>query len=257
MVRRIALGRRPDGRWAGSCWSGPPARARPPRGAAGIRPRAGGGHRARVAPAAAHAAHDRAQRDHPAARLQRPRSTTCCAPSPMAWPAWSRFDALAVALLDPERGEFEVSTCWRRSAPRVAPRDVRMALDRTLLAQLVASAEPDPDRRRQRRRGAGGQPPPPRRASGYSSALLVPLVNRDGVFGARHPGRAAARGVRRHGRGDRPPSWPARWPRRSSSAVCSTRAGVGPRSWRRSSPRASSSPLAWTSRPCWIGSAAR
>ena len=80
----VARGASPSGRDGPPHRAGPdptaggPARAdrirpppRPPRGAPGIRPRAGGGDRARVAAAAAHAAHDRPQRDHPAARLQR------------------------------------------------------------------------------------------------------------------------------------------------------------------------------------------
>ena len=94
-----------------------------------------------------------------------------------------RFDALAVALLDRERGEFEVLDVLGRSAPRVAPRDVRMALDHTLLAQLVAGAEPI----RVDDVSAAAVPEVSRRLlaeRGYGSALLVPLVNRDGVFGS-------------------------------------------------------------------------
>ncbi|HVG79688.1 MAG TPA: GAF domain-containing protein [Patescibacteria group bacterium] len=94
-----------------------------------------------------------------------------------------RFDALAVALLDRERGEFEVLDVLARAAPRVAPRDVRMALDKTLLAQLVTSAEPI----RVDDVSAAAVPEVSRRLlaeRGYSSALLVPLVNRDGVFGS-------------------------------------------------------------------------
>jgi len=52
------------------------------------------------------------------------------------------FDGLAVALLDPERPEFEVMDVLARSVPHVTPRDGRMGLDRTLLAQVVASAAP-------------------------------------------------------------------------------------------------------------------
>jgi signal transduction histidine kinase len=89
------------------------------------------------------------------------------------------FDALAVALLDPERPEFEVVDVL----PRADPRDARMRLDRTLLAQVVARAAPvrtdDID--------APGVPPVSRQAlgeRGLRSALLVPLVSRGGVFGA-------------------------------------------------------------------------
>jgi two-component system, NtrC family, sensor kinase len=93
------------------------------------------------------------------------------------------FDSLAVALLDRERGEFEVLDVLARSVPHVTPRDVRMALDQTLLAQLATSAEPI----RVDDVTASAVPPVSRRLlaeRGYSSALLVPLVSRDGVFGS-------------------------------------------------------------------------
>jgi GAF domain-containing protein len=93
------------------------------------------------------------------------------------------FDSVAVVLLDPERPEFEIVDVIGRSVPRVAPRDGRMALDRTLLAQVVASAAPVrvddllapevPEVSRQLLAGRG-----------FGSALLVPLVSRGGVFGA-------------------------------------------------------------------------
>jgi len=93
------------------------------------------------------------------------------------------FDGLAVALLDPERPEFEVVDVLARSVPHVAPRDGRMGLDRTLLAQVVASAAPvrvddldTPAVPEVSRRLLGER--------GLRSALLVPLVSRGGVFGA-------------------------------------------------------------------------
>jgi signal transduction histidine kinase len=89
------------------------------------------------------------------------------------------FDSLAVALLDPERPEFEVVDV----VPRSMPRDARVGLERTLLAQVVASAAPvridDLD--------TPAVPEVSRRAlgeRGLRSALLVPLVSRGGVFGA-------------------------------------------------------------------------
>jgi GAF domain-containing protein len=93
------------------------------------------------------------------------------------------FDALAVALLDPERPEFEVVDVLARAVPPVAPRDARMSLDRTLLAQVVASAAPvriddvnAPTVPEVSRRVLGER--------GLRSALLVPLVSQGGVFGA-------------------------------------------------------------------------
>ncbi len=93
------------------------------------------------------------------------------------------FDALAVALLDPERPEFEVMDVLARSVPPVAPRDARMGLDRTLLAQVVASAAPV----RIDDLTAPAVPEVSRQVlgeRGLRSALLVPLVSRGGVFGA-------------------------------------------------------------------------
>ena len=93
------------------------------------------------------------------------------------------FDSLAVALLDPERPEFEVIDVLARSVPRVAPRDGRMPLDRTLLAEVVTRAAPvriddlsSPTVPEVSRHVLGER--------GYRSALLVPLVSRGGVFAA-------------------------------------------------------------------------
>jgi two-component system, NtrC family, sensor kinase len=93
------------------------------------------------------------------------------------------FDSLAVALLDPERPEFEVVDVLARSVPRVTPRDARVPLDRTLVAQVVASAAPV----RVDDLGTPAVPEVSRQVlgeRGFRSALLVPLLSRDGVFGA-------------------------------------------------------------------------
>jgi PAS domain S-box-containing protein len=93
------------------------------------------------------------------------------------------FDSLAVGLLDPERPEFEIVDVLARSVPRVPPRDGRMPLERTLLAQVVASGAPvriddltAPTVPEVSRRVLGER--------GFRAALLVPLVSRGGVFGA-------------------------------------------------------------------------
>jgi two-component system, NtrC family, sensor kinase len=93
------------------------------------------------------------------------------------------FDSVAVALLDPERAEFEVVDVLARSVPGVPPRDGRMPLRDTLLAQVVASAAPV----RVDDVAAPAVPPVSRTMlseRGFGSALLVPLVSRGGVFGA-------------------------------------------------------------------------
>jgi signal transduction histidine kinase/GAF domain-containing protein len=93
------------------------------------------------------------------------------------------FDSLAVALLDPERPEFEIVDVLGRSVRGVPLRDSRMALDRTLLAQVVASAAPV----RVDDLAAPAVPEVSRQVltgRGFASALLVPLVSRGGVFGA-------------------------------------------------------------------------
>jgi GAF domain-containing protein len=94
-----------------------------------------------------------------------------------------RFDSIAVSLLDPERPEFQIIDVLARSVSRVAPRDGRMALDRTLLSQVVASAAPV----RVDDVTAATVPEVSRRLlaeRGFGSVLLVPLVSRVGVFGA-------------------------------------------------------------------------
>jgi signal transduction histidine kinase/putative methionine-R-sulfoxide reductase with GAF domain len=93
------------------------------------------------------------------------------------------FDTLAVGLIDPERPEFEVLDVLARSGARLSPGDVRVPLDRTLLAQVVASGGPV----RIDDLTASTVPEVSRRLlgeRGYRSALLVPLVSRGGVFGA-------------------------------------------------------------------------
>jgi GAF domain-containing protein len=93
------------------------------------------------------------------------------------------FDSVAVALLDPERGEVEIVDVLSRSVPRVPPRDGRMTLDGTLLARVVASGAPV----RVDDLAAPSVPEVSRRLlteRGFGSALLVPLVSGGGVFGA-------------------------------------------------------------------------
>ncbi|HEU4371198.1 MAG TPA: GAF domain-containing protein [Methylomirabilota bacterium] len=93
------------------------------------------------------------------------------------------FDSVAVVLLDPERPEFEIVDVVGRSVPRMAPRDTRMALERTLLAEVVASGAPV----RVDDLAAPAVPEVSRQVltgRGFGSALLVPLVSRGGVFGA-------------------------------------------------------------------------
>jgi signal transduction histidine kinase/putative methionine-R-sulfoxide reductase with GAF domain len=92
------------------------------------------------------------------------------------------FDALAVALLDPERPQFEVVDVLGSAVP-AAPRDARRGLERTLLAQVVASGAPvriddltAPSVPEASRQVLGER--------GLRSALLVPLVSQRGVFGA-------------------------------------------------------------------------
>jgi PAS domain S-box-containing protein len=93
------------------------------------------------------------------------------------------FDSLAVGLVDPERPEFEILDVMARSVPGVLPRDARMPLDRTLLAQVVSSGAPvriddlaAPTVPEVSRQMLGER--------GFRAALLVPLVTRGGVFGA-------------------------------------------------------------------------
>jgi GAF domain-containing protein len=91
------------------------------------------------------------------------------------------FDSLAVGLLDHERQECEVIDVVARSVPRVPPRDARMPIDRTLLGQVVATGAPV----QVDDLTASTVPELSRQIFGerdYRSALLVPLVSRDGVF---------------------------------------------------------------------------
>jgi GAF domain-containing protein len=90
------------------------------------------------------------------------------------------FDALAVTLLDPERPEFEVIDVVGRSVP---PREARLPLGGTLMAEVVATGAP----LRVDDLGTPTVPAASRRhlgEAGYRSAALVPLVSRGGVFGA-------------------------------------------------------------------------
>jgi PAS domain S-box-containing protein len=93
------------------------------------------------------------------------------------------FDAVAVLLVDDERGEFAVLDVTTRTMPGGIMRDVRLPLERTLLERVVATGAPvrvddlaDPSVPAASRATLG--------ARGWRSALLVPLVTQGGVFGA-------------------------------------------------------------------------
>ena len=93
------------------------------------------------------------------------------------------FDSVSLALVDAERGAFEVVDVLARSVRGVAPRDMRMELAGTVLAEVVARGAPVKVDDAQ----ASGVPAASREAllaRGYRSALLAPLVSRGGVFGA-------------------------------------------------------------------------
>ncbi|MBI2216069.1 MAG: cofactor assembly of complex C subunit B [Candidatus Rokubacteria bacterium] len=94
-----------------------------------------------------------------------------------------RFDAMAVALIDAERGEAELIDALARATAGVPQRDCRLAVAGTLLAELVRTAAPitiaDVD--------TAGVPPASREAflaRGYRSVLMVPLISRGGIIGA-------------------------------------------------------------------------
>jgi signal transduction histidine kinase len=93
------------------------------------------------------------------------------------------FGALTVALVDSERHEFEQIDVAARPTPRGLPRDERQPVEKTLLAEVVATAAPlrvddlaDPAVPAASRSALA--------ARGWRSAIVVPLVSREGVFGA-------------------------------------------------------------------------
>src|SRR6267378_1418002 len=93
------------------------------------------------------------------------------------------FDAVAVLLLDAERGEFEVLDVTARTVPGRIARDVRLPLEHTLLERVVASGGPV----RVDDLAAASVPAASGAtlgARGWRSALLVPLVTQGDVFGA-------------------------------------------------------------------------
>ena len=93
------------------------------------------------------------------------------------------FDAVAVSLLDAERGEFEVLDVTARTVPGRIARDVRLPLEHTLLERVVASGGAV----RVDDLAAASVPAASRAtlgARGWRSAALVPLVTQGGVFGA-------------------------------------------------------------------------
>jgi signal transduction histidine kinase/putative methionine-R-sulfoxide reductase with GAF domain len=92
-----------------------------------------------------------------------------------------RCDALAVALLDAERGDLTVLDLPARSLGRGAARDERLPLTGTLAAEVARRAAPllVPDLQ-----AADVSPAGHRLVErGWRSALLVPLLSRTGVLG--------------------------------------------------------------------------
>ena len=73
------------------------------------------------------------------------------------------FDGLAVALLDPERPEFEVLDVLARSVPHVTPRDGRMGLDPHCWPRSLPARRPSGSTI-SKPGGAGGEPAGARRA---------------------------------------------------------------------------------------------
>jgi signal transduction histidine kinase len=94
-----------------------------------------------------------------------------------------RFDSIGVSLVDVERAEFTIVDLPARTLGLGAHRDGRMALDRTLLADVIERSAPvrvddlTAATVPSASRGAYG-------ARGYRSALLVPLLSPGGVAGA-------------------------------------------------------------------------
>jgi two-component system, NtrC family, sensor kinase len=93
------------------------------------------------------------------------------------------FDAVAVSLLDAERGDAEVIDVLARTVRGMPRRDTRISLQRTLLGEVTRSGESiriddiaDPVVPETSRATLA--------ASGYRSVLLVPLISRGGVIGA-------------------------------------------------------------------------
>jgi two-component system, NtrC family, sensor kinase len=92
------------------------------------------------------------------------------------------FDGLSVHVVDAERGEVEVIDVPARSLASMAPRDTRVPLPGTLVAELLRTGVPlnVPDL-------SAARVPPASAAAlsgeGYRCAMLVPLVSGGGVFG--------------------------------------------------------------------------
>jgi PAS domain S-box-containing protein len=93
------------------------------------------------------------------------------------------FDALTTSLVDTERHEFELIEVSPGPASGALPREARQPVEKTLLAEVVAAAAPlrvddleDAAVPTASRVALG--------ARGWRSVMLVPLVSREGVFGA-------------------------------------------------------------------------
>ncbi|MBF8288725.1 MAG: Histidine kinase protein, partial [Candidatus Rokubacteria bacterium] len=93
------------------------------------------------------------------------------------------FDSIGVALLDAERGEFELVDVVARGLPLGARRDARMPVADTLLQQVMATGAPIrvDDVAAERVPEASRQA---LAARGWRAVALVPLVAAGGVFGA-------------------------------------------------------------------------
>ncbi|MBI2158121.1 MAG: GAF domain-containing protein [Candidatus Rokubacteria bacterium] len=93
------------------------------------------------------------------------------------------FDSIGVALLDAERGEFELVDVVARGLPLGARRDARMPVADTLLQQVVATGTPVrvDDVAAERVPAASRQA---LAARGWRAVALVPLVAGGGAFGA-------------------------------------------------------------------------
>ena len=94
------------------------------------------------------------------------------------------FDALALLLVDAERGEFEILDVITRTVPPGIERDMRLPLERTLLERVVST------RAAARVDDLVGDPSVPEAsratlaARGWKSAAIVPLIAQGSVFGA-------------------------------------------------------------------------
>ena len=202
------------------------------------------------------AAHDRAQRDHPAARLQRLARRRARRLRRRAGPARRLRLAGGGAARPRAPASSRCSTSWAARRRAWRPATPAWPLDRHAAGPARRRRRADPRGRRQRRRGARGEPAPARRARlplGAAGPAGVPRRR----LRRRHPGRAQ----RRAAFDDTDVEVAAELARPLASAIEQRR--LLDESRRRAEElaalfrRASSSPRAWTSPRCSIASAAR